>query len=64
MTVKVIDVTPFIINIRDLEQTKFKQARKRVLISAFDFSMTMKTAVAKAQDQLEEKQARPKLLSA
>ena len=48
MTLKVKNVTPYVINVRDLEQTKFKQAKKRVLISAFDFEMEMNYWVAQA----------------
>ena len=45
---KVMQVTPFVINIKDLESTKFKQAKKRVLISAFDFNLEMYASVAQA----------------
>lgn len=41
-------ITPFIINIKDLELKKFKVAKKRVLIYPFDFKLEMHSFVAPA----------------
>ena len=48
MHVKVEQLTPYVINIQDLSTTKFKQAKKRVLISGFDLDLVMKSAIAPA----------------
>jgi hypothetical protein len=49
---KVLQLTPYIINIKDLESTKFSQAKKRVLISAFDVDLLMKSSVSQADTSL------------
>ena len=46
MQIKVLKVTPYIINVRELEMKKFKQAKKRELIKAFNFDLNMSFAVA------------------
>ena len=43
---KVDNITPYIINIDDLEMTKFKVAKKRVLLYPFDIDVSMKTSVS------------------
>ena len=48
MKIEVQDITPYVINIRDLVSTKFKNAKKRVLIQAFDFNLEMITKIAVA----------------
>ena len=40
--VNVIQVTPYVINITDLESKKFKQAKKRVLINSVSLDLTLK----------------------
>ena len=49
MDLKIDQMTPYIVNVNDLETTKFKQAKKRVLINPFDFTMQMTTHIAQAQ---------------
>ena len=49
---KVNQITPYIINIKDLETTKFKVSKKRVLIYPFNFNMDMRTYVAQADPNL------------
>ena len=46
MQLKVLEVTPYVINIRELEMKRFKQAKKRELISAFNFDLKMGFSVA------------------
>lgn len=48
MKCKVNNITPYVININDLELTKFKVAKKRVLIYPFDFTLVMNSFVAPA----------------
>ena len=50
INVKVVQVTPYVINIKDLESTKFKQAKKRVLISGFDVDLALQTDVCRHGD--------------
>ena len=47
INVKVVQVTPYVINIKDLESTKFKQAKKRVLISGFDVDLALGTYICR-----------------
>lgn len=47
--VKVIDVTPYIINITDMETTKFKQAKKRVLINSIKLDLGLESGLTRAQ---------------
>lgn len=49
MKIEVLGITPYIININDLVSTKFKAAKKRVLIQAFDFKIKMKSRFSPAQ---------------
>ena len=46
MKVKVLKVTPYVINIKELETKRFKQAKKRILISAFNLDLDMGYFVA------------------
>ena len=46
MQLKVLKVIPYVINIKELEMKKFKQAKKRELIKAFNFDLNMGFAVA------------------
>ena len=58
---KVNQITPYIINIKDLETTKFKVAKKRVLIYTFDFMMDMRTYVAPADMSLLTPRDKPEV---
>ena len=46
MQLKVLKVIPYVINIKELEMKKFKQAKKRELIKAYDFDLKMSFAIA------------------
>ena len=46
--VQVIALTPYVINIKDLETTKFKRAKKRELVSGFDIELGLKKSLSKA----------------
>ena len=48
ITLKIDSMTPFIVNVKDLETTKFKQVKKRALINPFDLKLKMETRVAQA----------------
>ena len=48
MQLKVLKVIPYVINIRELEMKRFKQAKKRELISAFNFDLSIGFSVAQA----------------
>lgn len=63
MHIKVLQLTPYVINIQDLETTKFKQAKKRVLISGFDLDLVMKSAMAQAETSLVEPSLNTELIS-
>ena len=52
ISVAVKDVTPFVMYIKDLETTKFKAAKKRVLIYAFSVKMDFNQFVAPADPSL------------
>ena len=43
--VRVNALTPYVINIKDLETTKFKRAKKRELVSGFDIELTLKKSL-------------------
>ena len=45
-------ITPYIINIKEMELTKFKLAKKRVLIYPFGFELEMNSFVAPADPSL------------
>ena len=44
--VNVIQVTPYVINIADMESKKFKQAKKRVLINSVSLDLILKVQQA------------------
>ena len=56
MGVKINELTPYAVNIKDLEEKKFENSRKRELMNAISVDTLMKVMIAKsAQDQGDRK---------
>ena len=49
MEFNMLQITPYIINVQELEKRKFKSARKRKLSSPFDIDVTMNSQVGKLE---------------
>ena len=47
-------MTPYVINIKDLETTKFKRAKKRELVSGLDIELTLKKSLSKAGSKTQQ----------
>ena len=51
MHIQVLNVTPYIVDIREMERTKFKNAHKRILFSSFDMDILIKSSIQRMNEE-------------
>ena len=51
MHIQVLNVTPYIVDIREMERTKFKNAHKRILFTSFDLDVQMKSSIQRMSEE-------------